>query len=98
REDQPVEAADVAWAAVDVAIVVGVAKLARVGKGAVAGSRVSAAGRSVAAGARSVGATASRLGVSRLVAYGAIAYVVVRHPGLVTDVLARVAELVGLPP
>lgn len=97
RQDESVGASDVAWAAVDVAIIVGVAKLARAGKGAVAGSRASVAGRSVAAGARSVGATANRLGVSRLLAYGAIAYVVVRHPGLVTDTLARLAELTGLP-
>ena len=90
REDESVTASQVAWAAVDVAIVVGVAKLARAGKGAAVASRS-------AAGARSVGVTAQRLGVPRLVAYGAIAYVVVRHPGLVTDTLALIAELRGLP-
>lgn len=95
RADEPVTAAHVGWAAVDAAIFVGVAKLAK----SAATTRVATTGTRTAgvAATRSFARTAHSLGITRIALYGAIAYAVIAHPGLVSDALSAIARVLGLP-
>ena len=93
RSDEAVGAADVGWAAVDVIVVVGVLKLARLGKAAAGPAR---AGAGIAATTRAAAMrTVPTLG--RLAVVGTVAYVVIAHPSLVNSFLSSVAEWTGLP-
>lgn len=98
---EDVSAGDAGWAAVDALVVVGAVKFLRMGRAAATSTRsVGAAGRSAAVSSRL--ARASRIGLqvgrySRWPAAIALGYVVITHPGVINDVLAGIAEVVGLP-
>ncbi len=99
--DQELMWADAGWAAVDVLAVVGTLKLVRIGKVATASGRsYSITSRSAAVASRLVRAGQIAGGSARYAKWPAIvgtAYVVVKHPSLVSDALAGVARLAGLP-
>jgi hypothetical protein len=91
---------DYLWAGLDLAIVLGTAKLLRAGRGAsrtpaaAAGGRVSRA--SLTAGTVSRG-TRAALRVGRWGVPIAVGYAVIRHPSLISGLGARAAALLGLP-
>lgn len=104
RTDETIDAADIGWAALDAAAFVGAAYLLRAGKAATNSARAaraaSVSGRAVGWGARAAKAAQAGFQTLRIAKWPAIvatAYVVVRHPSLVTSALAGVADLVGLP-
>lgn len=98
RRDEAVTAADVGWAAVDVAVGVGAFKVLRMGRTAAAGTgSLSFSQRSAVVGAGLW--RGSTIG-TRLVKYGApavLAYVAVRHPSVINSMLGSAAQAVGLP-
>lgn len=98
RRDEAVTAADVGWAAVDVAVGVGAFKVLRMGRTAAAGTgSLTFSQRSAVVGAGLW--RGSTLG-TRLVKYGApavLAYVAVRHPSVINSMLGSAAQAMGLP-
>lgn len=98
RQESPVSAGDIAWAAVDVAIGVSAFKILRMGRATAAGGRtLSFSERSAALGA---GLWRGTTMGARLVKYGApviLAYMVVRHPSLINSLLVKVADTLELP-
>lgn len=104
RTDETIDAADIGWAALDAAAFIGAAYLLRAGKAASSSARAAKAasvpGRAAGWSSRAAKAAQAGLQTLRIAKWPAIvatAYVVVRHPSLVSSVLAGVAELVGLP-
>ncbi len=104
RTDEPIVAADIGWAALDAAAFVGAAYLLRAGKAAANSTRAakaaSVSGRAAGWGPRAAKAVQAGLQTLRIAKWPAIvatAYVVVRHPSLVSSALAGVADLFGVP-
>lgn len=104
RTDEAIEAADIGWAALDAAAFIGAAYLLRAGKAAKgsasAAKAANVSGRAAGWGTRATKAAQAGLQTLRLAKWPAIvatAYVVVRHPSLVSSALAAAADLVGLP-
>lgn len=104
RTDETIVVADIGWAALDAAAIVGAAYLLRAGKAATSSARAakaaSVSGRAAGWGTRAAQAAQAGLQTLRIAKWPAIvatAYVVVRHPSLVSSALAGVADLVGLP-
>lgn len=98
RRDESIAAADLGWAAVDVAVGVSAFKLLRMGRtGAAAGAPLTFSQRTAAIGSGLW--RGSMIGV-RAVKYGApavIAYMAIRHPSVIHSLLAEAAERLGLP-
>lgn len=98
RRDEKVEAADIGWAAMDVAIGVGAFKVLRMGRGTAAGGRsLTFSERSAVLGA---GLWRGSVAGARAARYGApivLAYMAVRHPSLINSLLGSAAERLGLP-
>ncbi len=98
RLDQPIEAADWGWAAVDVALGVGVLKVLRMGRaGAVAGRPMSFSQRSLALSPALLRGSAVTARLARYGAPLALAYVALRHPSVLNSMLGRLAATLGLP-
>lgn len=102
RSDGELTASDIGWASVDVLVFASAVKFLRAGR-AVAkttqGARVST--RSAALAARLTGGARLVLKGARYAKWPAVigvGYLVVTHPGLISDVFAAAADLVGLPP
>lgn len=91
KTSQDVTAGDVGWATLDALIFVSALKILRAGKAATAGSRSSALaarlGRAAPAGLRT----------AKWLAPVAVTYLVIRHPGIINDLLAKVAKILDLP-
>jgi hypothetical protein len=102
RTDQPIGAADIGWAAVDAVIIGSSVKLLKAGRAAAVTTRSASLGtRSAAFSARMarVGRMASVLVRNgKWPALVALGYVAIRHPGLLNDVFAGVADMLGMPP
>jgi hypothetical protein len=98
RRDESIEAGDVAWAAVDVALGVTALKVLRLGKAGVAAGRpLTFSERTAALGS---GLWRGSVVGLRLVKYGApavMAYIAIRHPSVINSMLGSVAETLGLP-
>jgi len=101
RSGLDVGAADLGWAAVDVVSVLGAVYLLRAGKAAAAAVRTGEAGARVSATAARL-ARAGKIGLAgagraKWPAILAAAYVAVRHPGVVSEFFAGLAERLGVP-
>lgn len=97
RRDEAIAAADVGWAAVDIAIGVSAFKILRMGRAGAAGHSLTFSQRSAAVGA---GLWRGSVVGARIVKYGApavLAYMALRHPSLISSLLASAAERLGLP-
>ncbi|HWL30059.1 MAG TPA: hypothetical protein VNQ97_14250 [Burkholderiaceae bacterium] len=98
RRDESIEAGDVAWAAVDVALGVTALKVLRLGKAGVAAGRpLTFSQRTAALGS---GLWRGSVVGTRLVKYGApavLAYIAIRHPSVINSMLGSAAETLGLP-
>lgn len=101
QTDQALTAGDFGWAAVDAFVMVGAVKLLRIGRAAAAsGETVSATTRTAALTSRL--ARASQLGL-RIAKYGkwpalaVAAYIAIRHPSIISDALADIANFLGMP-
>jgi len=102
RREGYADTSDYVWAGVDLAVVVGAAKLlragrsaARAGRGAVATTRLSRTAltaRTVARGSRAA------LRVGKWGVPVAVGYAVIRHPGLISSLAVRVGKQLGMPP
>lgn len=104
RTDERIDAADIGWAALDAAAFVGATWLLRAGKATTATARsakaASVAGRASGYAPRLAKAARAGLETLRLAKWPALlatAWVVVRHPSLVGDMLAGAATWLGLP-
>lgn len=91
KTSQEITASDVGWAAVDALIFASAVKILRASKTA------AASGRSTALASRVGRATQAVLRSGKFVAPVAVAYLVVRHPGVISDILAQVANILDLP-
>ena len=109
RQGSEVQVGDVAWAALDVAVIAGSVKLvkalaaARTARAAATGVRAAAgmgfSGRVALFGSRIL-AQGGRVGVA-VARYGAIPagiYLMIRHPSLINATLAELADWVGISP
>ncbi|RUR28136.1 hypothetical protein [Vreelandella nanhaiensis] len=102
RRDEAIDTADVGWAGVDLLLMASTIKVLRAGRVA-RGARVgSIEVQSARAGLRqgivaSGGRFASLPRIAKVVAVATTAYVVVRHPSLVSALGANVAKWLGLP-
>jgi hypothetical protein len=98
RREESIEAGDVAWAAVDVALGVTALKVLRLGKaGLAAGRPLTFSERTAALGS---GLWRGSVVGLRLVKYGApavMAYIAIRHPSVINSMLGSAAETLGLP-
>ncbi|WP_298848014.1 hypothetical protein [uncultured Salinicola sp.] len=98
RRGEAIGAADIGWAGVDLLVMASAVKVLRAGRaarvGAAEGQGARAAGRGVLAGGGRF-ATLSR--AARVAAITGTAYVVVRHPSLVSALGANVARWLGWP-
>lgn len=98
RRDEAVGAGDVGWAALDVAVGVTALKVLRMGRTAAVGGRsMTFSQRSAALGS---GLWRGSVIGTRLVKYGApavLAYIAIRHPSVISSLLASAAEKLGLP-
>lgn len=101
RTDQPVRASDLGWAALDAVIIGSAVKFLKVGRAAAGASRAAAvSARSAAYSSRlaRAGRMASLMvSNAKWPAMAALAYVAVRHPALLNDLFAGVANVLGLP-
>jgi len=99
---QDITASDLGWAAVDGLVVAGSVKLLRLGRATAVSVESGALATRSAAYATRVGRAGSmglRVGrYARLPAAVAAGYMLVRHPGIISDVLAGVGTMLGVPP
>lgn len=101
RTGRDVSAEDLGWAAVDAVAVLGAVYILRAGKAAAAAVRTGEAGTRASATAARL-ARAGKIGLAganraKWPAILAAAYVAVRHPGVVSEFFAGVAEFLGVP-
>lgn len=101
RTGRDVTAEDLGWAAVDAVAVLGAVYILRAGKAAAAAARTGQAGTRASATAARL-ARAGKIGLAgasraRWPVILAAAYVAVRHPGVVSEFFAGVAEFLGVP-
>jgi hypothetical protein len=101
KTEETVTAVDVGWAAVDAFVMVGAVKLLRAGRAAAAsGQSIAVSTRTAAVSTRL--ARGSHLGM-RIAQHGkwpalaVAAYMAFRHPSIVSDALADIARMLGLP-
>lgn len=94
RRGDDIGAGDVGWAGVDLLVMAGTVKLLRAGKAARAARPVGAG----ASGGAAIGGRFAALSRSaKIAAVAGTAYVVVRHPSLVTALGANLAQWLGWP-
>lgn len=101
RTGREVSAEDLGWAAVDGVAVLGAVAILRAGKAAAAAVRTGKAGTRASATAARL-ARAGKIGLAgagraKWPAILAAAYVAVRHPGVVSEFFAGLAERLGVP-
>ncbi len=106
RRDEAIEAGDVGWAALDVAIGISALKVLRLGRASAAAARTTRTARTTQAisySKRSAALGASLLRGSavglRLAKYGApiaLAYIAVRHPSVLNAIFGGLAQTFGL--
>ncbi|HLU00043.1 MAG TPA: hypothetical protein VKZ70_09920 [Burkholderiaceae bacterium] len=97
KQDQSLTAADVGWAALDVAVGVSAFKLLRMGRATSATRSLTLSQRSAAVGA---GLWRGTLIGARVAKYGApavLAYMALRHPSVLNSLLADAARTFGVP-
>ncbi|HEX7074730.1 MAG TPA: hypothetical protein VF226_11865 [Hyphomicrobiaceae bacterium] len=101
RTDQDIGAGDVGWAAVDAVVVGSAVKLLRMGRATAASTRYAGFSARTTAYASRVGRAgqmAVRIGrYARWPAAVAGVYLVVSRPGIISDVLAGIADVLGWP-
>ncbi|MFW5825325.1 MAG: hypothetical protein ACOCVV_10205 [Marinobacter sp.] len=101
RTGEDISVADIGWASVDVLVFASAVKLLRAGRAVAAGTRTTGVStRSAALAARVTGAGRMVLRTGRYARWPVIigaGYLVVRHPAVISDVLAEAAAIAGLP-
>ena len=101
RTGDDVTASDIGWASVDVLVFASALKVLRVGRAVAVSSRGAARGtRSAALAARLTTSGRMLMTTARYAKWPAVigvGYLVVTHPGIINDVLAEVAEVMGYP-
>ena len=101
KQDEPIGAADIGWASLDVLVFASAVKVLRVGKAAAISSQGAVATtRTAAATARAISGARLVLNSARYAKWPALigaSYIVFTHPSLINDVFAEVASLFGLP-
>ncbi|WP_227663042.1 hypothetical protein [Marinobacter daqiaonensis] len=101
RTGEEIRLSDIGWASVDVLLFTSAVKVLRAGRAVAATTRgASLSTRSAALAARVTGAGRMVLRSARYARWPVIigaGYLVVRHPAVISDVLAEVARVVGLP-
>ena len=101
RTGDDISAADIGWASVDVLVFASALKVLRVGRAVAVSSRGAARGtRSAALAARLTTSGRMLMTTARYAKWPAVigvGYLVVTHPGIINDVLAEVAEVMGYP-
>lgn len=102
RTDQPIRASDIGWAAVDAVIIGSAVKFVKAGRAAATTTRAATVtGRSAAYSSRlaRAGRMASvMVSNAKWPAAIALGYVVIKHPVLLNDMFAGVANVLGVPP
>lgn len=99
RQGEPVGVADVGWAGVDLLVMTSAVKMLRAGRAVGAGAVVEgqgarlAAGETIAGGGRFINLSRT----AKVAAVAGTAYVVVRHPSLVSALGANLASWLGWP-
>lgn len=99
RRGEPIGVADIGWAGVDLLVMTSAVKVLRAGRGiragvAVEGQGARSAGRGVLAGG---GRFANLSRAAKVTAIAGTAYVVARHPSLVSALGANISEWLGWP-
>lgn len=98
RKDEEIGPGDVGWAALDVAVGVSAFKLVRLGRNtAVAGRTMHFTQRNAALGASLLRGSAIGTRIAKYGAPAVLAYVAIRHPGVLNALLADAAGWLGLP-
>lgn len=101
RTGDDVTASDIGWASVDVLVFASALKVLRVGRAVAVSSRGAARGtRSAALAARLTTSGRMLMTTARYAKWPAVigvGYLVVTHPGIINEVLAEVAEVMGYP-
>ena len=101
RTGDDVTASDIGWASGDVLVFASALKVLRVGRAVAVSSRGAARGtRSAALAARLTTSGRMLMTTARYAKWPAVigvGYLVVTHPGIINDVLAEVAEVMGYP-
>ncbi|MCD1647567.1 hypothetical protein [Marinobacter adhaerens] len=101
RTGDDVTASDIGWASVDVLVFASALKVLRVGRAVAVSSRGAASGtRSAALAARLASSGRMLMTTARYAKWPAVigvGYLMVTHPGIINDVLAEVAEVMGYP-
>jgi len=98
RKDEEIGLGDVGWAALDVAVGVSAFKLVRLGRNAaVAGRTMHFTQRNAALGASLLRGSAIGTRIAKYGAPAVLAYVAIRHPGVLNALLADAAGWLGLP-
>lgn len=98
RRDEEIGLGDVGWAALDVAVGVSAFKLVRLGRNtAVAGRTLHFTQRNAALGASLLRGSAIGTRIAKYGAPAVLAYVAIRHPGVLNALLADAAGWLGLP-
>ncbi|GHB24599.1 hypothetical protein [Salinicola rhizosphaerae] len=99
RQGEPIGVADVGWAGVDLLVMTSAVKMLRAGRAVGAGAAVEgqgarlAAGETIAGGGRFINLSRT----AKVAAVAGTAYVVVRHPSLVSALGANFASWLGWP-
>ena len=101
RTGQDIRLSDVGWASLDVLVFASAVKMLRAGRAVATTTRSAGLStRSAALAARMTGAGRLALRGARYARWPALiggAYFVVRHPAIISDVLAEIGDLVGVP-
>jgi hypothetical protein len=101
RFDNEITAGDVGWASVDVLVFASAVKLLRAGRAVATTTRgAGLSTRSAALAARVTGAGRMALRSARYARWPMVigaGYLVIRHPAVISDMLAEVADLAGVP-
>ncbi|MGM0767257.1 MAG: PspC domain-containing protein [Pseudomonadota bacterium] len=102
RTGEVITLSDIGWASVDVLVFTSAVKLLRAGRGAATATRgANLSTRSAALAARITAGGRLILSSTRYAKWPVIigaGYLVLRHPGIISDVFAGIAEVVGVPP
>lgn len=102
RTGEGVTASDIGWASVDVLVFASAVKVLRAGRTAAVATRsASLSTRSATLAARLAGGGRLILGSARYAKWPLVigaGYLVIRHPAIITDVFAGIADILGLTP
>jgi len=101
RMNEPIDAGDIGWAALDVAVFAGAVKVLRIGRFAAATTQNASRGtRSAALAVRFSRGGRLVLGSARYAKWPLMvsaSYLIITHPSLINDLLVELADVIGAP-